>query len=179
MRPSCAVPAKKKLLIGLGVFLLIGVVAFALLPDPQQRRLRAPERKQWKEQALARVNASSRNAQMISNEVAVLHAEAQTQSGDGWIGMSLVLMTNGEHLVYSHIDAKQDRRVSDLFLARGSDGKWYYSTYHFCINMITLRTEIMGESKRGSIREFASEYALHEFDGQSDECLKKTWPVRH
>ena len=170
--------SKKKLLIGLGTFLLICVLSLTLLPNPQEKRLRAPERKQWKEQALAQVNAVSRNVQTISNEIAVLHAEAKTQSGDGWIGTNLVLMANGEYLVYSHIDAKQDRRISDLFLARGSDGKWYYSTYHFCIGMITLRMEIMGESKRGSIHEFASAYALREFDGQSDECLKKTWPVK-
>jgi hypothetical protein len=170
--------ATKKLLIAMGVFLVICVVVFALLPNPQERRLRAPERKQWKAQALAQINATSRNAQMVSNEVTVLQAEAGKNSDDGWIGTNVVLMANGEYLVYSHIDAKQDRRISDLFLARGSDGKWYYSTYHFCIHMVTLRMGGMGESRRGSILEFASEYALREFDGQSDECLKKTWPVK-
>ncbi len=170
---------RKKWIVWSGAFLVVCVIALTLLPSPKERRLRAPERKQWKEQALTRINAHSRNVQMISNEVAVLHAEAQTGSGDGWIGTNLVLMTNGEHLLYAHIDAKEERRISDLFIARGSDGKWYYSTFHFCIGMITLRGEILGPSKRGSIREFASEYALLEFDGRSDECLKQTWPVKH
>jgi hypothetical protein len=171
---------KRKWIVWIGIFALIGVVTLALLPNPQERRLRAPERKEWKEQALARVNAFSRNTQLISNEVAILHDEAKAEPGDGWIGTNLVLMTNGEYLVYAHIDAKQDRRIHDLFLARGSDGKWYYSTFHFCIGMITLRMGggFMGEGRHGSIREFASEYALHEFNGLSDECLKKTWPVK-
>ena len=115
---------------------------------------------------------------MITNEIAILHAEAAGESGDGWIGTNVLLMTNGEYLVYSHVDAKEGRGIMDLFLARGSDGKWYYSTFHFCINMITLHGEILEESKYGSIAEFASAYAAREFDGKSDECLKKTWPVK-
>ena len=170
--------SKKKLLIGIGVFLFVCVITFALLPNPQERRLRAPERRQWKEQALAQVNATSRNAHTISNEVTALQAEAGKNSDDDWIGTNVLLMANGDYLVYLHIDAKQDRGISDLFLARGSDGKWYYSTYHFCINMVTLRMGGRGEGRRGSILEFASEFALREFDGQSDECLKKTWPAK-
>lgn len=168
---------KKKLLIGAGVFLLICVAVFVLLPKPEERRLRAPERKQWKEQAIARVSAGSRDRQMISNEIAALHAEVANQSGDGWIGTNLVLMTNGEYLVYSHIDAKQDRRIHDLFIAHGSDGKWYYSTFHFCIDMIVLRGGMWGE-RTGSIAEFAKIYSVREFVGKSDDCLEKTWPVK-
>lgn len=169
---------KKKLLITLGLVLLLSIALIAVLPSPMQRRLRAPERKQWKGQAIARITSGSRNQGMISNEVAVLQAEAANQSEDGWIGTNVLLMTNGEHLIYSHIDAKQDHRIHDLFLARGSDGKWYYSTFHFCIDMITLRAAIGGEPKHGSIAEFVQTYAAQQFDGQSDECLNKTWPVK-
>lgn len=169
---------KKKLLIVLGLVLLLSIALIAVLPSPVQRRLHAPERKQWKGQAIARIIAVSRDQGMISNEVAVLQAGTVHHSGDGWIGANVLLMTNGEHLVYSHIDAKQDHRIHDLFLACGSDGKWYYSTFHFCIGMITLRAEITGEPKHGSITEFVQAYAAQEFDGQSDECLKKTWPVQ-
>src|SRR6476620_2125948 len=115
---------------------------------------------------------------MISNEIAMLHAEAANQSGDGWIGTNVVLMTNGEYLVYSQLCTKENPRIHDLFIARGSDGKWYYSTFHFCIGMITLRGEVLGEGKRESLAEFVKAYALQEFDGQSDECLKKTWPFK-
>ena len=169
---------KKKLLIVLGLVLLLSLALIAVLPSPMQRRLHALERKQWKGQAIARITSGSLNQGMISNEVALLQAEAANHSGDGWIGTNALLMMNGEHLVYSHIDAKQDHRIHDLFLARGSDGKWYYSTFHFCINMITLRAEIAGEPKHGSIAEFVQTYSAKEFDGQSDECLKKTWPVK-
>jgi hypothetical protein len=87
-------------------------------------------------------------------------------------------MTNGEYLVYAHIDAKEDGRIHDIFIARGSDGKWYYSTFHFCIGMVTLAAEVLGPGWNGSISEFATAYSAHEFDGHSDECLKKTWPFK-
>jgi len=115
---------------------------------------------------------------MISNEIAVLHAEAASRSGDGWVGTNILLMTNGEWFVYENNCVKEPSHIHDLFLARGSDGKWYYSTFHFCIEMITLRGEVLGEAKRASLAEFADAYALHEFDGKSDNCLKKTWPIK-
>ncbi len=135
-------------------------------------------RKQWKEQAIADVMERSGDRQMITNEIAILHAEAADNSADGWIGTNVLLMTNGEYFVYSHVDSKEGHVIADLFLARGSNGKWYFSTLHFCINMITLRGEILGESKNGSIAEFVSAYAVREFDGESNECLQKTWPVK-
>ena len=36
---------------------------------------------------------------------------------------------------------------------------------------------IMAEDVPGSIAEFTNRYALREFDGKSDVCLEKTWPL--
>ena len=58
-----------------------------------------------------------------------------------------------------------------LFLAHGTDHKWYYSTYHFCSRLSSLGVE----EPAGSISEFAERFHLREFDGISDECLKRTW----
>ena len=168
---------KKKFLLWVGAFLLVCAALFALLPNPEARRLQAPERKQWKEQAIARIGTHSGDLKMISNEIAVLHAEAANQSGDGWIGTNVVLLTNGEWLVYENNCVKEPNHIHDLFLARGSDGQWYYSTFHFCIDMIVPRT-MEDKGPPGSISEFTNRYSAHEFDGKSDECLKKTWPVK-
>ena len=87
-------------------------------------------------------------------------------------------MTNGEWIAYTNICRKQDFKIQDLFIGRASDGKWYYSTYHFCIDMVVLRMrEDMLEPRPGSVKQFADEYYLKEFDGRSDECLRKTWPL--
>jgi hypothetical protein len=80
---------------------------------------------------------------------------------------------NGEWLAYTNVCRKEDRHIHDLFLARGSDGRWYYSTYHFCIGMIVLRME---EQQPEDLAGFAKTYFLRTFDGQSDDCLQKTWP---
>jgi hypothetical protein len=83
-------------------------------------------------------------------------------------------MTNGEWMAYRNVCAKEEDRIADLVIGRGSDGKWYYSTFHFCIGMLNLRTMEQPES----LPRFQTEYFLQEFDGHSDECLKKTWPPK-
>lgn len=88
----------------------------------------------------------------------------------------LILMTNGEWMVYRSICRKENFWVRDLFLGRASDGRWYYSTYHFCINMCALGR--MGEGQPSSLADFAQTYYLKPFDGRSDECLQSTWPPR-
>jgi hypothetical protein len=90
----------------------------------------------------------------------------------GWAHDHVILMTNGEYLVYEFWHGFNSGAVDHLFLARGTNGKWYYSTYHFCSHM----TGISGEDPAGSISEFAKRYSVREFDGKSDECLKHTWP---
>ena len=81
-------------------------------------------------------------------------------------------MRNGDWLAYANICQKEDSRIQDLFLGRGSDGRCYYSTYHFCKGMIGLKMEEQADD----LVEFAKTYCLRQFDGHSDECLQKTWP---
>ena len=158
--------------------MLLAVFGLVLMSNPMHRRLHAAARKQWKEQAITRLAAYSQDTQALSNEIAVVRARPSEDMHDDWIGTNVLLFTNGEHFVYAHIDSKQDSRIHDLFIARGSDGKWYYSTFHFCIDMITVRGEILGKPAHGSLAEFAATYHLREFDGRSDECLQQTWPVK-
>jgi hypothetical protein len=89
-----------------------------------------------------------------------------------WIGEHVLLMKNHEYLVFAFHHGLNNGLVDHLFLAHGSDGHWYYSTYHFCNEMVSL---IMEEQPR-SIAEFASRYSVREFDGKSDVCLEHTWP---
>lgn len=92
-----------------------------------------------------------------------------------WISEDLIVMTNGQWIAYRNVCQKEGERIPDLFLGRGSDGRWYYSTYHFCVRMLNLK-DVMGQPK--SLTEFRQTYYLREFDGHSDECLKEPRP-RH
>lgn len=90
----------------------------------------------------------------------------------------MILMQSGEWLVYkSHCNKRPPHYVSDIFLAKGSNGKWFYSTYHFCVGMLVLRMD--QDIQPPSLDYFVTEYDLREFDGKSDECLKATraWPA--
>lgn len=48
-------------------------------------------------------------------------------------------MTNDEYLAYGFRHGFNSGLVDHLFLAHGSDGRWYYSTYHFCNSMAGAR----------------------------------------
>jgi len=74
-------------------------------------------------------------------------------------------------VVYASRHGFNNGFVDHLFLAHGSDGRWYYSTYHFCNSMAAAAPD-----PPGSIQEFVSQYAVREFDGKSDVCLQHTWP---
>ena len=92
----------------------------------------------------------------------------------GWAHDHVISMTNGEGLIYAFRHGFNNGSLDHLFLAHGTDNKWYYSTYHFCNRLVGLRVD----DPAGSIREFAQRYSLREFDGNSDECLKHTWPQK-
>jgi len=92
---------------------------------------------------------------------------------DTWISDDLILMANGQWITYRNVCRKEEERIPDLFLGLGSDGRWYYSTWHFCVRTINVK-DVMVQPK--SLTEFSKTYDLREFDGHSDEYLKETRP---
>ena len=83
-----------------------------------------------------------------------------------------MLVKNGDWIIYASRCHKQDPRVYDIFIGRASDGKWYYSSYHFCIGMFVLAFD----GQPCDLPAFIKQYHLREFDGESDDALQKTWP---
>jgi hypothetical protein len=136
--------------------------------------LRSKARKQWKENAIATITETYRDSIGLTNELERLRSVRATESDAAWFSSSLILMTNGQWLAYTNRCRKEDAKVHDIFIARGSDGQWYYSTYHFCIKMIVLRMD----DRPASLSEFAQRYSLRTFDGRSDVSLEKTWPPK-
>jgi hypothetical protein len=82
-------------------------------------------------------------------------------------------MKNGDWIVCQNVCAKEQNPAvkKDLFVGRGSDGKWYYSTFHFCVGKCVLQMERQPDS----LAQFVDAYWLAAFDGKSDESLKVTW----
>ncbi|WP_035607145.1 hypothetical protein [Haloferula sp. BvORR071] len=93
---------------------------------------------------------------------------------DDWMNDKVIFCADGSWLAYRSRCHKQDPKVWDIFIAKASDGKWYYSTYHFCVGALVLAMDGQPES----LAQFKEKYFLAEFDGQSDLALEKTWPQK-
>ena len=163
---------KKLLIITIPSVLLLAVITAVVILRP--RSLRSNARRAWKDTSIANINARIAEPSWPTNEIARLKPQSlvETVNDVGWLSDQIILTRKGEWLAYANSCQKQDGRIPDIFLARGSDGRWYYSTYHFCIGMVVLRMDEQPED----LATFAKTYFLQTFDGQSDDCLQKTWP---
>ncbi len=166
---------KKRLVITAALICLL-VAAIALALGRSGDRLRTGARKDWKANAIAEIARRSGDTNWLANEVRRLRTEmAKPEPGSGdWISQQLMLMKNDEWMVFTNKCRKADNRIHDIFVGRGSNGRWYYSTYHFCIGMVGVIVDEQPENLTGLVQR----YFLVEFDGCSDECLQLTWPPK-
>jgi hypothetical protein len=124
-------------------------------------------RRNWKNQTEAAVAKLSVDTNWLSGQL------ASTSGFEGaWFTEHLLAMRNGEWMVYGAECQKANRDIKDIFIGRGSDGKWYYTTFHFCVHMQVLTIEPQPDD----LASFVRQYAVREFDGRSDEALQTTWP---
>jgi hypothetical protein len=166
-----AFKVSRKVLIVASVPLLIVVVLVGWWAAVQIKFQRA--RENWKNATLRQLAETSLTNEQIRVELdQIRHPTPNLDFG--WAHDHVILMTNGQYLAYAFWHGFNSGSVDHLFLAHGTDGKWYYSTYHFCSHM----AGILGDDPAGSIGEFVGRYALRDFDGKSDECLKHTWPPK-
>lgn len=167
---------RKKLLFATAAvaFLLVGIGFLTSNGIWRSDRLHAKARKEWKENAIVEIARRASDTNWLATEIEKLRkGVAQDQSDSiAWFSDHLILLTNGEWIVYASKCSKEDSRIHDIFIGRGSDGRWFYSTFHFCIGMLDLRME----ETSASLTKFRDKYFVREFDGRSDECLEKTWP---
>jgi hypothetical protein len=169
---------RKKLLLAVATvaFLLGGIGFLASSTTGLSIRLHSKARKDWKNNATVEIAHRASDTNWLASEMEMLRKQVIRDRSDSsaWFSDHLILLTNGEWIVFASKCGKEDRRIHDIFIGRGSDGCWYYSTFHFCIGMLDLRME----EPSASLAEFRENYFLQEFDGRSDECLKKTWPPK-
>lgn len=136
----------------------------------KQQRARAA----WKTTTLAQLGELSLTNKEFSQELEAFKETRGVGNHQGWIGERFLLMTNDEFLVYAWRHGFNIGSIDHLLLARGSNGRWYYSTYHFCNSM----AGVISDDPPGSIADFSSRYSAREFDGNSDVCLEHTWPEK-
>ena len=141
--------------------LLGGVLIIAwALPKYYRRAVR----REWKDAAVAKI-------ERLANDASWRAQETAAAANQGWFTGNFIVMQNGDWIV---CDGQYHGGIDDIFIGKTSDGKWYYSTYHFCKGNIVLHME----PPEASLDSFKTKYALREFDGKSDDALKKTWPTQ-
>lgn len=162
---------KKRVIAGVAVLLIAVAVILTGFRSP----LQSSARRAWKDNALAEISTRTGTPGWLNGELAKLQSIDPENPSDsaGWMSEHLIVMRNGEWLAYANVCRKQNRRIHDLFLAFGSDGRWYYSTFHFCKDLIVL--QMAGQPE--NLSAFSTDYYLKPFDGLSDECLRQTWPT--
>ena len=138
--------------------IVLGVAGFTLV-----RWRAAQARVRWGRLAIAELS-------VLPPQGAVLQRSRADIQSD-WTTDAVLHMTNGESILYRYRHGS-DMVVHHLFLGRASDGRWLYSSYHFCRMMAMVR----GEDAPGSVSEFCLRYNVREFTPGSDTWMKHTWP---
>jgi hypothetical protein len=162
----------RKLIIGISVPAMLVALIFGWVFFTRYKY--ESERAAWKTKTLEQLASLSITNQNIVQQLEPLGLRGAGEH-DAWIGEHVLLMKNHEYLIFAFRHGFNNGFVDHLFLARGSDGHWYYSTYHFCNEMAGIGIA----DPPSSIAEFASLYAVREFDGKSDVCLQHTWPEKN
>ena len=130
------------------------------------------ERTRWKDRTLERLSQLSITNEEVRQDLSWLKTPAGNPHLDaGWAGDNILLMTNGEYILYAFRHGFNNGFVNHLLLGHASDGRWLYSTYHFHAPI-----EGAGDAPT-SINDFMRRYSAKEFDGKSNICLQKTWPT--
>jgi hypothetical protein len=153
---------------------VIALVLAVLIVFAPSDPLRSAARREWRDQAVAKVQHRFDDKAWLGGELERLKPRAASRpSWGGWVGDELLMMKNGDWIICQNVCGKEHKRglMKDLFIGRGSDGTWYYSTFHFCVHKCVLDNERQPDS----LAQFVDAYWLAPFDGKSDESLKVTW----
>jgi hypothetical protein len=158
---------KRKIQLAVVLLLLVGVVLGLRWLLSSQRL-----RRNWKNEAVAEVARLSADGAWISEQTAAVKKQtAEMPHQNAWVGSQIVVMGNGEWVVFKNECVHHHQLLGDIFIGKASNGRWYYSSFHFCCDMIVPRME----GQPADLRTFITDYCLREFDGKSDEAINQTW----
>ena len=107
----------------------------------------------------------------MASQAAAIQKQAEIHQEGNWVGDQMLVMGNGEWIVFRNECVHRHQFLGDIFIGKASNGKWYYSSFHFCCETVVLRME----GQPGNLAAFVGKYFLREFDGKSDEGIGQTW----
>jgi len=154
---------------------VIGVVVVLLAMWQVARQVQNKQHALWFDRSVAEVKALATQTNWMGETIATLQAypDRNDDLGRHFISPNLILMSNGEWIIYRSATHKQGTQFPELFIGITSDQQWYYSTYHFCCQMIVLAAD----RQPSDLMAFKTKYCLRPYSGQPYSELRKTWPT--
>ncbi len=161
---------------GVAVVILIALIAaaVAIRGGGAKDRHHSDYRRAWKDRAVAEIEADLKDPDYFIDRLGKEpepRGYFDTSGEEEWLTGDTIVCADGSWLMFRNRCYKEDERIHDLFVARASDGSWYYSDFHFCIGAMVVGMRGQPDSLEG----FKSEYFLEAFDGRSDRSLEPTW----
>lgn len=130
------------------------------------------ERRQWKNDVIAAITKDLKNADYLKESLGdVPTPMGEFDDSEHWLTADTIVCRDASWLAYRAQTHKNDPKIHDIFIAKASDGKWYYSDFHFCKQMMVLGSD----GQPVTLDQFKKDYYLVEFDGSSDDALDPTW----
>ena len=134
------------------------------------------ERRQWKNDVIGAITKDLKSPNYLKERLGKVPkpmSEFDT-SEPQWLTEDTIVCRDASWLAYRAQTHMNDPKIHDIFIARASDGKWYYSDFHFCKQMMVLESNGQPET----LDQLKKEYSLVEFDGSSDDALDQTWNIK-
>ncbi len=164
---------RRKVLIAVGAAVIFGVLGLTIYMRAVHARY-VRGRAAWAVAAIQRLSAISPNTEPMRTEILDARTSVVADRGIHWTGEHVVIMTNGDYLIYEFRHGFNNGFVDHLLIARDNRSRWWFSTYHFCSGMVGVGADVAP----ASIEEFAARYSAREFDGTAAACLVPTWDPR-
>lgn len=162
----------RRLAVILLVLLCLGTGAYFFASKKSPGMHHFSERRLWKDAAILAINHDLKDPDYLKKrfgEIPRPLGDFDTSEPE-WLTADTIVCRDASWLAYRGQCHKQDPKIHDIFIARASDGNWYYSDYHFCKEMYVLAMKGQPES----LQQFKARYFLARFDGTSDEALNPT-----
>jgi hypothetical protein len=115
----------------------------------------------FKKGAVSEINSFLKDKKFIPSQKDLIKKKNKDkdEGGESWFTENYIQMKSGEWMIYSSSSSSENPLAGDVFICRGSDGKWYESGFKFTKNLSVLI--MFGQPE--NLKTFLKEYEFKPF----------------